>query len=656
MTVFNNTQFYSERFLLNYDSYWLLGTFSGNTFTAATNGTPSVTLIANGTVSALDGQVTITSDENSSSNTVTAIAANSSYIVFSLPADPSAPLDETPPGTNALLLSNTQIDYNLEDSSPFSVVLPSTFNPNVFEPGLVTTAASLTVAENAAATAIGVATPSDLNYAASQLTVTVTGLPTDGTVYLANGTTAVTNGESLTVVQLTGLTFAPTAGAFSESSTFSYTVSNPSALSATGSANLAIQSSPPGSVINIPANTNTNLLGGSYTVNLAGDDNLGLSDGSGNTVNGTGDTIALATPNTNVTLIGDHDVVNLAANDYLVLFPSTGDTVNGTGDTIATYTNTNFTLNGTSNTVSGTEDIITLATTNTNFTLNGTANTVSGTDDTITLAATNTNVTLMGGNDAVNLAGSDYLILFPSTGDTVNGTGDTIATYMNTSFTLNGTGNTVSGTDDTIALATANTNVTLNGTNDVVNLAASDYLILLPSTGDTVNGSGDTIATYMNTNFTLNGTRNTVNGTDDTITLAATNTNVTLMGGNDVVNLAANDYLILFPSTGDTVNGTGDTIATYMNTNFDLVGGNDVVNLAAGDHLGLSGGGGGGADTVVGFNEGSTYLSFAGENPANEAAVIASAKLVNGNTALTLPDQTSVVLVGVTHVDTGIFA
>jgi hypothetical protein len=61
-------------------------------------------------------------------------------------------------------------------------------------------------------------------------------------------------------------------------------------------------------------------------------------------------------------------------------------------------------------------------------------------------------------------------------------------------------------------------------------------------------------------------------------------------------------------------------------------------------------------DTVVGFNEGSTHLSFFGENPATEAQVIASAQAVNGNTVLTYPDHTSLVLVGVTHVDAGIFA
>jgi hypothetical protein len=61
-------------------------------------------------------------------------------------------------------------------------------------------------------------------------------------------------------------------------------------------------------------------------------------------------------------------------------------------------------------------------------------------------------------------------------------------------------------------------------------------------------------------------------------------------------------------------------------------------------------------DTVVGFGEGSDYLSFSGESPASEAAVIAAAQIVNGNTVLTFPDHTSIVLAGVTHVDAGIFA
>jgi hypothetical protein len=50
----------------------------------------------------------------------------------------------------------------------------------------------------------------------------------------------VTSGEILTVAQLTGLTFEPASGAYSQSSQFTYSVSDPSGLSASGAATLAI--------------------------------------------------------------------------------------------------------------------------------------------------------------------------------------------------------------------------------------------------------------------------------------------------------------------------------------------------------------------------------------------------------------------------------
>src|SRR6202041_2169620 len=61
-------------------------------------------------------------------------------------------------------------------------------------------------------------------------------------------------------------------------------------------------------------------------------------------------------------------------------------------------------------------------------------------------------------------------------------------------------------------------------------------------------------------------------------------------------------------------------------------------------------------DTVMGFGEGADYLSFSGQTPATETSVVASAQRINGNTVLTFPDHTSITLVGITHVDTGIFA
>jgi hypothetical protein len=68
------------------------------------------------------------------------------------------------------------------------------------------------------------------------LTVTVSSLPTDGTV--ASGGTAVSIGQLLSVAQLTALTFTPTANTFGQSSAFGYTVADAAGNSASGSATL----------------------------------------------------------------------------------------------------------------------------------------------------------------------------------------------------------------------------------------------------------------------------------------------------------------------------------------------------------------------------------------------------------------------------------
>ena len=76
----------------------------------------------------------------------------------------------------------------------------------------LTTQAMLTVAANSAATPINIAASTDPNYSATSLSVTVLGLPADGSVFLSDGMMPVKTGESLTVNQLTGLEFAPKPG------------------------------------------------------------------------------------------------------------------------------------------------------------------------------------------------------------------------------------------------------------------------------------------------------------------------------------------------------------------------------------------------------------------------------------------------------------
>src|SRR5437762_4790067 len=104
--------------------------------------------------------------------------------------------------------------------------------------GLTTTPDTLTVAESSGLTPIGVVPPKDTQYPSSKLIIKVTSLPSDGTIFLSDGVTRIYVGEKLTVTQLTGLLFKPTAGLFGTSSTFTYSVSDPSGATATGTTKL----------------------------------------------------------------------------------------------------------------------------------------------------------------------------------------------------------------------------------------------------------------------------------------------------------------------------------------------------------------------------------------------------------------------------------
>ena len=83
---------------------------------------------------------------------------------------------------------------------------------------------TVTVVEDSASTALNIAAPTDID--GDALTITVTSIPDAviGTVYLADGVTAVTNGTVLTSVELTGLVFRPAADANGAAGTFGYVV------------------------------------------------------------------------------------------------------------------------------------------------------------------------------------------------------------------------------------------------------------------------------------------------------------------------------------------------------------------------------------------------------------------------------------------------
>ncbi len=110
---------------------------------------------------------------------------------------------------------------------------PAIGNPAVSSP-------TLDVAENAPATAIGIAAPSDPNYTLAQLAIVAGTLPADGTVTLADGITAVIAGQTLSAADLAGLLFTPTTGTFTTSASFTYLVMDPAGNATTGTATLAI--------------------------------------------------------------------------------------------------------------------------------------------------------------------------------------------------------------------------------------------------------------------------------------------------------------------------------------------------------------------------------------------------------------------------------
>ena len=169
----------------------------------------------------------------SSAETVTRDAGNvlrisqSGVLVYSIQLDPSQNF-----GINEFGLTNDGAGGTL-------VVLgPDTTVP-------VTQQRVLAVNANSGPTPIDIAAPTDPDDPAASLTVTVGSLPSDGTVVLADGVTPVSTGQTLTVNQLTTLQFVPTPNLIGQSSTFTYSVSDPVGNTGFGTAFLGINLPPP---------------------------------------------------------------------------------------------------------------------------------------------------------------------------------------------------------------------------------------------------------------------------------------------------------------------------------------------------------------------------------------------------------------------------
>ena len=192
---------------------------------------------------------------------------------------------------NGVAVANASLSLTATGSKSFTVGTKPSGVPTAVS-------GSLSVSENSAATPMGIAAPSDTGYAASSLSVTVGALPTDGMIVMADGKTAVSTGQVLTVAQLGGLEFVATGGAFDRTSTFAYTVADPGGATAQGSetlsigkavgnpvaasASLSVAENSGASPIGIVLPTDPNYASSSLTVLLGGlptDGSVTLSDG-----------------------------------------------------------------------------------------------------------------------------------------------------------------------------------------------------------------------------------------------------------------------------------------------------------------------------------------------------------------------------------------
>ena len=133
--------------------------------------------------------------------------------------------------------------------------------------------------------------------------------------------------------------------------------------------------------------------------------------------------------------------------------------------------------------------------------------------------------------------------------------------------------------------------------------------------------------------------------------------------GNDTIYGGTGPETIHGGSGNDVIYGGSGTGELYGGAGNDTIyggSGPDTIDGGAGDNTIYTGSGAdliresgaGGHDTVFGFSHaGGDAISFVGENSQTTQQVVATAHESHGNTTITLPDGSTMTLVGVTNID-----
>ncbi len=240
--------------------------------------------------------------------------------------------------------------------------------------------------------------------------------------------------------------------------------------------------------------------------------------------------------------------------------------------------------------------------------------------------------------------------------------------------------------NDTISAGTGANSLDLGTGNDLVNSTGADHIFIEANTtaasdtisalgdnsGDFIFDSGSNHVTFLNGNAASTfeggaGSDTVYAGVGGGTVLGGTGGNNLLVGGTGQVTLAGGgngDVLQLTTgSASDLVQaGAGnETLLGGVTTGADTFQagtGNDSISAGRGaDTFQFVNGQAGGVDTVSGFGNNSHNTIALQGYGANEAAnAVASATVSHGSTTFTLSDNTSVTLVGFTHLTAANFS
>lgn len=213
------------------------------------------------------------------------------------------------------------------------------------------------------------------------------------------------------------------------------------------------------------------------------------------------------------------------------------------------------------------------------------------------------------------------------------------------------TGTGASG-GDTIIAGTGNdtidggklTNSIIGGTGAdvIVAAAAGSTTVLGGSGGATIQGGGhDSIAGGSGPATIVGAKGDTIVGGGGASSIDGSAGRIQITAGTGYNTIAAANH--------DTVKGSAG------NSTVDLGGGPVTLNLGTGIET-IADTGTKSSATMTGFDQvAGDRISFAGETPALIDQVVATAKSTGGNTAITLPDGTTMNLIGVAHINATFF-